>query len=155
MKWAWKPPADSRIAALLLEPMKALERWTTDVEKYMTIRARVATTDATVTTVYTQTIPVDHTVIVSGYVVARRTGGSAGAANDGAGYRVEFCAKNTTGTAALIGAGTVTALGESQAGWDVTLSASGGTILVRVTGAANNNVSWRFTGRSVSVMNEE
>ena len=28
-----------------------------------------------------------------GYVVARRTGGAAGAAEDGAGYRVEYAAK--------------------------------------------------------------
>lgn len=155
MAWTWTPPSDATIATLWRDTMLQLQRWTADSEKYLPIRARVATTDATVTTLFTATVPVNHTVIVSGYVVARRTGGSGGAANDGAGYRVEFCAKNTSGTAALIGAGTVTVLGESQAGWDVTLDASGGTIRVRVTGAANNNVSWRFTGRSVSVMNEE
>ena len=83
--------------------------------------------------------------------MARRTGGASGATNDGAGYRVEFCAKNTTGTAALIGAGTVTVLGESQGGWDVTLSASGGNILIRVTGAAANNVSWAWSGKTLSI----
>jgi hypothetical protein len=155
MAWSWKPPADASLASLLLDAMKALESYLKGAEKYIPVQARVATTDATVATLYAATIPVDTTVIVSGHVVARRTGGSAGAANDGAGYVVEFCAKNTTGTAALIGAGTVTVLGESQAGWDCTLSASAGTIRVRVTGAANNNVSWRWSGRSLSVKNEE
>lgn len=123
-------------------------------EKYLPVHARVATTDATVTTLHTQAIPVDHSVVVSGYVVARRTGGGAGSANDGAGYRVEFVAKNTSGTAALIGAGSVTVLGESQAGWDVTLSASSGNILIRVTGAASNNISWRGSFKTLSVKNE-
>lgn len=112
---------------------------------------KTRTTDATVTTLFAAEIPVNQTVVVSGFVVARRTGGSSGATNDGAGYRVEFVAKNTAGTAALIGAGSVTVLGESQAGWDVTLSASGSTIRVRVTGAANNNVTWSWSGKSLSV----
>jgi hypothetical protein len=155
MAWAWKPPGDSRLASLLLDTMKSLESYLKSSEKYLPTQARVATTDNTVTTLFTAIIPVDHTVVVSGHVVARRTGGSSGSANDGAGYVVEFCAKNTSGTAALIGSGTVTALGESQAGWDVTLSASSGTIRVRVTGASNNNISWRWSGRSLSVMNEE
>ena len=105
------------------------------------VHARVQTTDATVTTIATEAMPVNTTTLVWGYVVARRTGGTAGSANDGAAYRVEFVAKNTAGTATLIGSD-VTARGESQAGWDVTLSASGGTIRVRVTGAASNNVVW-------------
>ena len=155
MAWSWKPPRDAGLADQLHGSMKSLEDELKRGDKYFPIQARVATTDATVTTLYAASIPVDHSVIVSGYVVARRTGGSAGSANDGAGYRVEFVAKNTSGTAALIGAGSVTVLGESQAGWDVTLSASGGTIHVRVTGAANNNVSWRWTGKTIAVKNED
>lgn len=131
--------------------LKALENELGMRAKYLPVQHTTRTTDATVTTVFTATIPVNQTVIVTGYVVARRTGGVSGATNDGAGYRVEFVAKNTSGTAALIGAGSVTALGESQAGWDVTLSASGRTILVRVTGAANNNVTWGCNFKSLSV----
>lgn len=154
MAWAWKPVGGA-IGAVIDGPMKALENALKANEKYMPIKARVPTTDATVTTLYTAVIPVDTSVVVDGWIVARRTGGSSGAANDGAGYRVQFVAKNTSGTAALIGSGTVTTLGESQAGWDVTLSASGDGIRVRVTGAANNAISWRWSGRSVSVKNEE
>lgn len=149
--WTFKPISE-QLDSLLRPNMKALEDELQRSSKYLPTQAKARTTDATVTTLYTATIPVDHSVVVSGYVVARRTGGSAGAANDGAGYRVEFVAKNTAGTAALIGSGSVTVLGESQAGWDVALSASGGAILVRVTGAANNNVTWAWTGRSLSVM---
>jgi hypothetical protein len=51
-------------------------------------------------------------------------------------------AKNTAGTAAELAAETTTTIGESQAGWNVTTAASGATILVQVTGAASNNVTW-------------
>ena len=128
--------------------MKALENYLTRSEREMPVTPNgtgdvsvIRTTDATVTTLCTVTVPVNQTLVCDGWVAARRTGGAAGAANDGAGYRVEFVAKNTAGTAALIGSD-VTARGESQAGWDVTLSASGGTIRIRVTGAASNNVVW-------------
>ncbi len=139
------------LATLLNPRMKLLENELGQMGKVLPVHATVRTTDATVTTLFTAVIPVDTSVVVSGYVAARRTGGAAGATNDGAGYRVEFVAKNTAGTAALIGAGTVTVLGESQAGWDVTLVASAGTILVKVTGAVNNAVVWSWSGKSLSV----
>lgn len=151
MSWSWREVGNDMVDPLFRAPMKDLENELARIGKVLDAQKRVATTDATVTTIQTVVCPVDTTTLVSGFVVARRTGGSAGSANDGAGYRVEFVAKNTSGTAALIGAGTVTTLGESQAGWDVTLSASGGTILVQVTGAANNAIQWRWTGRSFSV----
>lgn len=156
MPWSWKTLADRAMDAALVPNMKSLENDLKLSAKYMPVQARVATTDATVTTIYTATIPVDTSVGVHGWVVARRTGGSAGAANDGAFYEVKFGAKNTSGTAALIGgAASVATVAEDVAGWNVTVSASGGTILVRVTGAADTNISWRWTGRSVSVKNEE
>ena len=44
----------------------------------------------------------------------------------------------------------MTVLGESQAGWDCTLVASAGTIVIKVTGAANNNVVWVWSGKMLS-----
>jgi hypothetical protein len=44
--------------------------------------------------------------------------------------------------ATLIGALTLTYTAESQAAWDATLTPSAGNVLVRVTGAVNNNISW-------------
>lgn len=113
------------------------------------VQARAATTDATVTTLATEAIPVGTTMVVSGLVAARRTGGSSGSTEDGAGYRVEFVAKNAAGTAAIIGS-SVTVIGESQAGWDVTLTVSGGNVLVRVTGAANNAITWHWARWSLA-----
>lgn len=133
------------------ENLKALEQELALRAKVLPVQDKIYTTNATVTTLHTATIPVNTSVLVDGFVVARRTGGSAGAANDGAGYTVQFVAKNTTGTAALIGSGTVTALGESVAGWDLTLAASAGTILVQATGAADTNVSWVGSFTSLSV----
>jgi hypothetical protein len=149
MAWSWKTLKDSALDALLKPNMKDLEDELKRSTKYLPTQAVIRTTDGTVTTLYAAVIPVNHSVLVEGFVAARRTGGSSGSTNDGAGYRVEFVAKNTSGTATVIGED-VTAIGESQAGWDVTVSASAGTVLVRVTGAADNNVVWNWNGRSLS-----
>ena len=103
---------------------------------------RVTTTDATVTTLHTFTVPTSTSYMVEVVVIARRTGGIAGAAEDGAGYKLLGLYKNTAGTVAIIGAVVQTVVGESQAGWDATLDTTGATVRVRVTGAANNNVTW-------------
>lgn len=156
MAWAWESITTAlagkpgEMLARINTRMKALEQFLGTLT-FASVDAKVYTTDATVTTLKTVTVPVSTTVLMWGYVVARRTGGSAGAAEDGAAYRVEFTAKNTAGTAALIAAATVTVIGESQAAWDVTVAASGGTVLIKVTGAANNNISWVWYGASASV----
>lgn len=115
-------------------------------------QATVSTTDATVTTIATIAVPATTTLHIEATVAARRTGGSSGTAEDGAGYKVLAAYKNVAGTATLIGSGVVTTVGEDQAGWDVTLSASGGNALIRVTGAVDNAVNWvcRYTTTSVS-----
>lgn len=110
---------------------------------------RVTTTDATVTTLHTFTVPTSTSYMVEVVVIARRTGGIAGAAEDGAGYKLLGLYKNTAGTVAIIGAVVQTVVGESQAGWDATLDTTGATVRVRVTGAANNNVTWHVGGARV------
>jgi hypothetical protein len=121
------------------------DRQVGSVSRMATGSAKVLTTDATVTTVQTFTIPASTTWAFDGYVVARRTGGASGTAEDGASYRVEGVIKNAAGTATSIGS-TVTVIGESQAGWDVTVDVTGATARIRVTGASGNNVSWIWTG---------
>lgn len=106
---------------------------------------RVTTTDATVTTIHSVACAASTSTGFHGYVTARRTGGSSGTAEDGAYYEVQFLATVTSGTAAIVSS-TVTTVAESQAGWDVTVAASGSTVLVKVTGAANNNITWHITG---------
>lgn len=110
---------------------------------------RVATTDATVTTLHTFTVPSSTTYAVDIIVVARRTGGSAGTAEDGARYRLQAVYKNVAGTATIIGSITASPVDESQAGWDCTLDTTGATVRVRVTGATNNNITWHMSRGAV------
>jgi len=112
----------------------------------------VATTNATQTTLATITIPANTTVFIRATVVARRTGGTAGTAEDGAGYEMTAAVKNVSGTATLIGAVAALATHEDQAGWDATIDVTGATARIRVTGAADNNVDWHavYTLQSIN-----
>lgn len=115
------------------------------------VTGTVSTTDATVTTINTIAIPGSTTVMLEAYVWARRTGGSSGTAEDGAAYIVRATYKNVAGTATLIGSVQANYTAEDQAGWTATFSVSSGNVLLRVTGAANNNVSWKSAVYSMSV----
>jgi len=108
------------------------------------------TTNNTITTLATLECPASTTFVIQGVVVARRTGGSAGSAEDGAGYEIFAVCKNTAGTAALIGS-TVSPAHESNSNLAVAFSVTGSTVLLRVTGDTNNDYSWRAVFRTVSV----
>lgn len=110
-------------------------------------QSKITTTDATVTTLATITIPATTTMQIEATVVARRTGGTGGTAEDGAGYRINATVKNVAGTATIIGAVGALYTAEDQAGWDATIDVTGATARIRVTGATNNNVSWVTTYR--------
>lgn len=110
-------------------------------------QASNVTTDGTITTLCSIPLTNNYTYQIIAEVVARRTGGTSGATNDGASYTRVATYKCTSGTAALIGSVTAPVTHESQAGWDCTLDASGASARVRVTGATNNNVSWGVTLR--------
>ena len=129
----------------LLSRLKTLEQEferTKVIEKSTAVQGYVTTADATVTTIATIAIPASTTVMIELHVAARRTGGSAGVAEDGAGYVQQATYKNVAGTATLIGSVNADYTAESQAAWDVTFAVSGSNVLIRVTGAANNNISW-------------
>lgn len=111
---------------------------------------RVATTDATVTTLHTFTIPASTTYMIKAMVAARRTGGAAGTAEDGASYEMLATYKNVAGTATLIGAPTIVA-NEDQAGWDCVFDVTGATARIRVTGAVDNSITWHVTARVYSL----
>lgn len=104
-------------------------------------QGRIATTDATVTTINTVVTANDTSVLIECRVTARRTGGSAGTAGDVGGY-VHRCNYKNIAAALTEIADTTDYAGESQAGWAVTCAPSGANILVQVTGATNNNVTW-------------
>lgn len=107
------------------------------------IVASVATTDATQTTAATITISSNNTYLIEARIVARRTGGSSGTADDGASYVRRGTYTTKSGTVTLLGSlQTIGTDVEDQAGWDATMDINGSTVRVRVTGAANNNVTW-------------
>jgi hypothetical protein len=106
----------------------------------------VSTTDGTATTIHSVTCEATTSTGFAGYIVARRTGGVSGTAEDGAFYQVQFMAVNIAGVATIVSS-SVTAIAESQLGWDVSLTASGGNVLLKCTGASGNNIVWNMTGR--------
>jgi hypothetical protein len=121
---------------------------TNDDPRESVYQQRIATTNNTQTFATIYTVPASTTVMIEAYVVARRTGGSGGAADDGAGYVIRGTYKNVAGVATLIGAVNADYTAESQVGWDATLFLPGtAAIQVAVTGATNNNVTWHVTAR--------
>jgi hypothetical protein len=105
---------------------------------------RVETTDATVTALVRLPVATGKTLMIDATIVARRTGGSAGADGDSAFYKLYGAYRNVAGT--LTGIGTPTLFGgEDQAAWNVAFSTSGSSAVVGVTGAANNNITWNGT----------
>lgn len=112
--------------------------------------ATVSTVDATVTTIATIAIPVSTTLMIDVRVVARRTGGLAGSTEDGGAYIVAAAYKNVAGVATEIGEGSLFSA-EDQAGWAVTVTPSGSNALIQVTGAADNNISWKVSYKTFTV----
>jgi hypothetical protein len=106
--------------------------------------ATVNTTDATVTTAHTFATATNTIYLVEARITGRRTGGSAGSANDCATYVRRATFKNTGGTVTIHNLETSYTY-EDQAGWDATLTLSGTNILAQVTGAVDNNITWNST----------
>lgn len=107
-------------------------------------QAQTTTTDATATTLQSVTVPTDSTLWIRAKIIGRRTGGSGGANGDSAVYERTARFKNVGGTV------TINQLqsdytSEDQIGWNGTLDVSGTSARMRVTGAANNNITWTVT----------
>ena len=116
--------------------------WTTTFQ--IRVKTKVLTTDATVTAVLRVPIDDGKTTMIVANIVARRTGGTAGASGDSAWYTLSGAYKNIAGT--LTGIGTPDLIGgEDQAGWNVGFSSSGSEALVTVLGAIGNNITWEST----------
>lgn len=124
---------------------------TNDDPSEIVYQNRAATTDGSATTLHTFTIAATTTYTIEISVTARRTGGTAGSAEDGASYKRVASVKNVAGTATLIGAVTAVSTQEDQAGWDCTIDVTSNTARVRVTGATDNNVTWHVTARVSAV----
>jgi hypothetical protein len=116
------------------------------------LQNRVATTTAALTTLHTFTIPASTTYAVEIVVIARRTGGTAGTAEDGARYKIDAVYRNVAGVATIIGART-RLQDESVAAYNCDVSTTGATVLVSVTGVLNTNITWHMIARVWSLSN--
>lgn len=158
MTWSWESLSASlatkpaQLLATINERMKSLEQMLANLDD-APVHAKAYTTNATTTTLATEAAPASKTLTMVGLVTGRHTGGSGGTAEDAAGYHVLVTAKNDAGTAAVVGS-VVTVVGESQAGWNCAVDANGGNIRVRVTGAANNNVTWVWSRLSKQIVTD-
>lgn len=114
---------------------------TTSVTKDVT-GATVNTTNATLTTLETISIPTDTVVLIETRVHSRKTGGAGvGTIGDGNAYIRTVKAKNVGGTV-TIGTISSTFTSEDINQFNATLAVSGTNVLVQVTGAVNDNVTW-------------
>lgn len=101
-----------------------------------------STTDATPNALNTVAVATDTTVLIEVKVVGLRTGGSAGSAGDSAGYIISGLFKNISGTVSLVGSLSLLHVTEDQPAWDATLSVVGTDVILYVTGAVDNNITW-------------
>lgn len=107
-------------------------------------KAKVTTTDNTVTAIIRTKVADGKTVMLVANIVARRTGGSSGTVGDSAWYTLSGAYKNVGGV--MTGIGTPDLIGgEDQAGWNVGFTSSGTDAVVTVQGAANNDITWEVT----------
>jgi len=118
---------------------------TGDDPNYQAFQNRVATTDATVTAIHTIALNDNSVYLIHAYVAARRTGGTGGTVGDSAGYTIIGTFKRSAaGVATQIGS-TIKTSQEDQAGWDADFGVSGNNVLINMTGAVNNNITWHTT----------
>lgn len=109
---------------------------------------RVATTDATTTTLHTFALADNTMYRIQARIWGRRTGGSAGTAGDSCYFVIEGAFKRTSaGGATAVGMGAgytiLTSFVDNMAfGFGADLSTSGNNVLARVTGDTNNNYTW-------------
>lgn len=100
----------------------------------------VSTTNATQTTLHTFKIPQGKTYRISYRIIGRRTGGSAGTAGDTAVFENKATYKNVAGVVTQVGADDGFTFNLLL--WSVAKPISGETLVLKVTGSANNNITW-------------
>jgi hypothetical protein len=138
-------------ATLGNEVLRLQSTATNDDPAESVIQARIATTDATVTTLHTFTIPASTTVGIEARVIIRRTGGAAGVAEDGAFEIVATAVKNVAGTATFVTGSVSNIAVIADGAYVVDFDVTGATARLRVTGVANVNLTWHATIRTYSV----
>lgn len=107
----------------------------------------VSTTDATLTTLKSLSIPTDSVVMIQAEIKGRKTGGAgSGAIGDGAAYVRTIAVKNVGGTVTVIKSQSDFTAEDINA-FNCKFIVSGTSVNIQVQGSANNNVDWRGTLR--------
>lgn len=102
----------------------------------------ISTTTNAVTTISTIALTASTTTFIDAYVVARRTGGAVGTAEDGLAVHIEGGFKMVGGVATQIGTTTIVSSAKDQAGWGVIFTPTAGNVLIQINGANANLVDW-------------
>lgn len=119
---------------------------TTDNPNYVIVQDDETTTDGLTAILHTFNLDNNTAYHFEVRVVARRTGGTGGTAGDVASYLIiATYRREGGGGATLIGAVNAVHTGESVAGWNATLVASGNDVTVQILGDVDNNISWHMT----------
>ncbi len=112
--------------------------------------ATATTTNATPATIATIPLDASTTTLVTAFVVARRTGGSAGTAEDGLAFVINGAFKMISGVATQIGLSLPTIV-QDKFIWNANLIVSSGNVLVQGTGAINTNINWKVVYQIIKV----
>jgi len=106
------------------------------------IKDAFTTNNSATTIINLLTLSLSQSVMIYAKIVGRRTGGSSGADGDSASYILHGLVKRaSSGNASIVGQSIVSSF-EDQAGWTVAIALSTNDILIQVTGATNNDISW-------------
>lgn len=114
------------------------------------LKGSASTTDATATTIITIPTQTDQSLVIKALVSGRRTGGSAGTANDSYAAERTLRVKNDGGTVSIYSV-TSNFTSKDQNAFTCIFIVSGTNVLVQVQGAANNNLSWMTTAQVLAV----
>lgn len=116
--------------------------FTVGATSYKVQQATLNTTDGSAHTLQTIATTSSSSMLIEARIIAHRTGGSAGSANDGAYFILKARVKNNAGTVTV---NNLLSEESHDQAWVADLTVSGTNILVSITGATNNNISWHTT----------
>ena len=108
------------------------------------MQGRATTTNAVETTIRAIVINPSNTYYISGFVTARRTGGSAGSAEDGAVWEFKFCC-TTIGGVVTQKYNVVTNIFKDNVNLNCLIDISGTSVRIRGIGDTNNNYTWHVS----------
>ncbi len=103
---------------------------------------RVSTTNATVTTIDTIAISDNSLFKLTAYVIGRCSAGAGGNAGKGCHFEVKAAYYRAGAGPVVVGDAPITEGDTSVDGWDVNFTISSNNILVQVTGAATDSITW-------------